>query len=233
MELVKQLAESHPRWGFRKIYDWIRFQGHTWNHKRVRRVYCELKLNLRIKPKKRLPSRDPKPLDVPSNMNKKWSMDFMSDSLTAGRKFRTLNVIDDHNREVLAIEIDYSLPARRVIRVLDQIAEERGYPQEIRVDNGPEFISSRLAYWANKNGVQLDHIKPGRPDQNAYIERFNRTYREDILDMYLFQNLSEVRELTTPWMDEYNNFRPHRALGGITPRALCSGVQKSLVLTGT
>jgi putative transposase len=233
IELVKRIAESHPRWGFRKIYDCIRYQGYKWNHKRVRRVYCELKLNHRIKPKKRLPSRNPKPLEVPKTLNETWSMDFMSDSLSEGRKFRTLNVIDDHNREVLAIEIDYSLPAQRVIRVLDQIAEERGLPKEIRVDNGPEFISSRLAFWATENGVRLEHIKPGKPAQNAYIERFNRTYREDILDMYLFRNLAEVRDITTPWIDDYNNFRPHRALGGIPPRALCSDVQKSLVLIGT
>jgi putative transposase len=155
----------------------------------------------------------------------------MSDSLTGGRKFRTLNIIDDHNRELLAIEIDYSLPAQRVTRVLDQVVEERGCPQCIRVDNGPEFISSRLAFWASQNGVHIDHIKPGKPAQNAYIERFNRTYREDILDMYLFQNLSDVRNLTEPWIIDYNNFRPHRALGGIPPRALCSN--NSLVLTGS
>jgi len=128
-----------------------------------------LKLNRRIKPKKRLPSRDPKPLAEPQNMNSTWSMDFMSDSLEEGRKFRTLNVIDDHNREVLAIEIDCSLPARRVIRTLDCIAEERGLPQEIRVDNGPKFISTRLAHWAEVNHVCLEHIKPGKPAQNAYI----------------------------------------------------------------
>ena len=149
-------------------------------------------------------------------------MDFMSDSLEVGRKFRTLNVIDDHNREVLAVEIDYSLPAARVIRVLEQIAEERGLPEEIRVDNGPEFISVTLECWAKSKQVKLEHIKPGKPAQNAYIERFNRTYREDILDMYIFRTLEDVRDLTTKWMYDYNNERPHQALGGIPPRAWLS-----------
>jgi putative transposase len=231
-DALKCLSESHPRWGCRKMVDRIRFQGHRWNHKRIRRVYCDLNLNIRVKPKKRLPSRHPKPLKTPLEINEKWSMDFMSDSLEEGRKFRTLNIIDDHNREVLAIEIDYSFPARRVARVLDQVAEEHGYPQEIRVDNGPEFISNHLDQWAHTHGVQLDHIEPGKPAQNAYIERFNRTYREDVLDMNIFSNLSEVRNITIPWIDDYNNFRPHRALGGIPPRALCGDYQKSPVLSG-
>jgi len=123
-------------------------------------------------------------------------MDFMSDSLNEGRRFRTLNIIDDHNREALSIEIDFSLPASRVIRVLDRLAEARGLPESIRIDNGPEFISSKLELWSEKNNVHLEYIRPGKPAQNAYIERFNRTYREDILDMYLFRNLDEVRGLT-------------------------------------
>ena len=185
LELIKRVAESNIRWGFGKIYDWLRFHEYIWNHKRVSRLYRILKLNKRIKPKKRLPTREPKPLKVPGKINGTWSMDFMSDSLEVGRKFRTLNVIDDHNREVLAVEIDYSLPAARVIRVLEQIAEERGLPEEIRVDNGPEFISVTLECWAKSKQVKLEHIKPGKPAQNAYIERFNRTYREDILDIHL------------------------------------------------
>jgi len=159
-------------------------------------------------------------------------MDFMADGLSSGRAFRTLNVIDDFNREVLAIEADHSLPSARVIRVLDRIGEERGYPRKIRVDNGPEFISNGLASWATKNNIQLQHIQPGKPAQNGYIERFNRTYREDVLDMYIFNSLDDVRDITTFWMRDYNENRPHKALGGIPPRALCSSLN-SLVLTGT
>jgi putative transposase len=222
IDVITRVTQSKIRWGFGKTYDWIRLQGLIWNHKRVRRIYRMLNLHLRVKPKKRLPNRDPKPLEVPQKANQTWSMDFMSDSLDWGKKFRTLNVIDDHNREVLAIEIDYSIPAERVTRVLDQIAEERGLPNEIRVDNGPEFISMKLEVWAETNAVKVEHIKPGKPAQNAFIERFNRTYREDVLDMYLFRDLDDVRDITTKWMYEYNHERPHSALGGVPPIAIAT-----------
>ena len=199
------------------MFRWLRKNGYEWNHKRVYRVYCELALNLRIKPKKRLPSRNPIPLHQPEQPNDFWSMDFMSDSLTNGRKFRTLNVIDDFNRESLSIEIDYSLPSERVVRTLDQIAAWRGYPKFLRVDNGPELISQVLSNWAKKYGVNIDYIQPGKPAQNGYIERFNRTYREDILDQYLFSNLDEVRDLTENWMMMYNGERPHSSLGYQSP----------------
>jgi putative transposase len=144
-------------------------------------------------------------------------MDFMSDALECGRKFRTLNVLDDFNRESLAIEIDFSLPAERVIRVLEQVAMVRGYPVFIRVDNGPELISQRLLEWAQKHGVTINHIQPGKPAQNGYIERFNRTYREDVLDQYGFRDLDEVRNITEEWMMMYNGQRPHSSLNDKTP----------------
>lgn len=144
-------------------------------------------------------------------------MDFMSDSLSCGRRFRTFNVIDDFNREALAIEIDLSLPAQRVIRVLERVIAWRGYPSKLRMDNGPEFISTALAEWAECHQVQLDFIQPGTPTQNSYIERFNRTYRDEILNMYVFRTLSEVRELTEKWMKEYNDERPHSSLNDLTP----------------
>ena len=201
------------------MFAWLRNQGRPWNHKRVYRVYCAMKLNLRINKRKRLPKRFPEPLAEPDALNICWSMDFMSDALLNGRRIRTLNIMDDFNREALAIEVDTSLPAKRVIRVLDQLADWRGFPQRIRVDNGPEFISSALALWAQDNQVKLDFIRPGRPDQNAYIERFNRTYREEVLDTYLFRNLQEVRTITQHWITSYNQDRPHDALGGLTPVA--------------
>lgn len=213
------LAEKHKRWGFGLMFSWLRAQGYAWNHKRVYGVYKALALNLRIKPKKRLPARNPLPLAVPDKAGESWSMDFMSDSLATGRRFRTLNVIDDFNREALAIEIDTSLPAVRVIHVLTSIYFWRGYPKRIRVDNGPEFIAHTLQEWAKAHGIEMDFIEPGKPAQNAYIERFNRTYREDVLDMYLFSSLDEVRDLTEEWMHHYNGERPHMALGGRTPYA--------------
>lgn len=144
-------------------------------------------------------------------------MDFMSDSLFFGRRFRTFNVVDDFNWEVLPIEIDLNLPAPRVIRVLERIIAWRGYPAKLRMDNGPEFISIALADWAEQHGIELEFIKPGTPTRNSHVERFNRTYRDEILNMYVFRNLSEVRELTESWMTEYNDERPHDPLGDLAP----------------
>lgn len=143
----------------------------------------------------------------------------MSDALSNGRRFRTFNVIDDYSREVLAIEIDLSLPSRRVIRVLERLVEYRGAPMKIRMDNGPEFISVELAGWAEQKGILLEYIQPGRPMQNGYIERFNKSYRTEVLDMYLFRTLDEVRAITGEWMTEYNEVRPHESLGNLAPRA--------------
>ena len=212
-----ELAARQPRWGAQKMVDYFKNQGKTWNHKRVRRVYRELGLNLRVKPKKRLPSRKPRPLEAPAAANVSWSLDFMHDSLANGRTIRTLNILDDFNREVVWIEVDTSLPAARVVRVLNMLAQWRGHPEQLRIDNGPEFISQTLAEWANENGVLLAFIQPGKPAQNAYIERFNRTYREAVLDAYLFHTVAEVQAITNDWLEEYNAIRPHESLGGIPP----------------
>lgn len=187
-----------------------------WNHKRIHRIYCLLKLNFRRKGKQRLPVRNPSPLATPEALNQSWSVDFMHDALVCGRRFRTFNVVDDFNREALSIEIDLNLPALRVVRVLDRIAANRGYPVMLRMDNGPEFISLALAEWAEQHAVKLEFIQPGKPTQNAFIERFNRTYRTEILDFYLFRTLNEVREITERWVSEYNCERPHESLNNMT-----------------
>jgi len=215
---LQQLAHRQPRWGCGKMTDYLRNQGHAWNHKRVRRVYRAMALHLKRKPKKRLPARTAQPLVVPMQANQTWSLDFMSDALSNGRAFRTLNVIDDFNREALWIEVDTSLPAERVVRVLEQLLLWHGTPTRIRMDNGPELISQRLENWAKDHHIGLLHIQPGKPAQNAYVERFNRTYREDVLDAYLFDDLEEVRNLTEHWLEDYNTIRPHEALQGISPR---------------
>ena len=175
-------------------------------------------LHLKRKAKKRLPARTAQPLVVPGRANQTWSLDFMSDSLSNGRTFRTLNVIDDFNREALWIEVDTFLPAERVVRVLETLLSERTTPCSIRMDNGPELISQRLESWAQERHIELLHIQPGKPAQNAYIERFNRTFREDVLDAYLFDDLEEVRTITERWLEDYNTIRPHEALKGISPR---------------
>jgi putative transposase len=211
------LADKHKRYGFRKIFHLLKKSGLPWNHKRVYRIYCELKLNLKRKPKKRLPVREKIALNQPAHMNHTWSLDYMSDVLISGKRFRTANVIDDHNREVLGIKASSSLPAKRITEFLDDIALLRGYPKELRMDNGPENISRVMKQWAQDHNVALKFIEPGKPAQNGYIERFNRTYREEILDMYLFRNIDEVQQLTDQWMREYNSERPHHSLGNLTP----------------
>jgi len=215
---LRQLAHRQPRWGCGKMSDYLRNQGHSWNHKRIRRVYRTLALHLKRKPKKRLPARTAQALGVPGQANQTWSLDFMSDALSNGRTFRTLNVIDDFNREALWIEVDTSLPAERVVRVLERLLPERTIPKRIRMDNGPELISQRLESWAKEKHIDLLHIQPGKPAQNAYIERFNRTYREDVLDAFLFEDLEEVRHITERWLEDYNTLRPHEALKGLSPR---------------
>ena len=217
IKVLQELAERYPRYGFGKMFPILRRYGHKWNHKRVYRVYCDLKLNMKRKGKKRLPARNPEPLSVPDSANQCWSIDFMSDALWCGRKFRTFNVVDDYNREALAIEIDLNLPAQRIIRVLDRVAAWRGYPVRLRMDNGPELTSVKLAEWAETHEVKLDFIQPGKPTQNSFVERFNRTYREELLDMYVFSRLSEVRDLTEKWLKEYNEERPHESLDNMTP----------------
>ena len=142
----------------------------------------------------------------------------MQDSLASGKKFRTLNVIDDFNREALSIVIDTSLSSKRVIRELSQLIEWRGAPQQIRVDNGPEFIAYALAEWCEEQGIHLNFIQPGKPSQNGFVERFNRSYREEILDAHWFTSLEEVRQLTHQWIGIYNHDRPHEALGNLSPR---------------
>ena len=185
-------------------------KGCTWNHKRIYRVYTAMKLNIRRRAKRRLPERIKQPLSIPSAPNQIWSIDFMSDSLVDGRRYRLLNVIDDFNRESLAIEVDTSLPSLRVIRVLNRIVLKRGKPKTIRTDNGPEFISHLLQQWCESHGITLQYIQPGKPTQNAYIERKNGSIRRELLNAYLFNSLSEVRTMSEEWRIDYNTERPIR-----------------------
>lgn len=217
IEVLNNLTIRHNSWGFPKCFKRLRKMGYSWNHKRVYRVYTELKLNLRRKAKKRLPNRNPQPLVVPKALGKSWSIDFMSESLRNKSRFRTLNVIDDFNREVLGIYIAHSMPSISVIRYLDQLGEWHGYPEKVRVDNGSEFTSELFRQWAKSHGIMIDYIQPGCPYQNAYIERFNRTYREDVLDSYLFSRLDEVKQITREWIEIYNHERPHDSLNNMTP----------------
>lgn len=213
-----RLTQAHKRWGFGLCFLYLRnVKGFRWNHKRVYRIYRALELNLRIKPRRRISRNKPDVLSVPSQMNQVWSIDFMHDNLSNGKMFRTFNVIDDYNREGLGIEVDFSLPSQRVIRALDRIIEWRGKPQEIRCDNGSELVGALMTKWAADQGIVMRYIQPGKPTQNAYIERFNRTARQEWLDLHQFESLEHARLLATQWLWIYNNQRPHSAIGGVPP----------------
>ena len=214
---LNELAESHPTRGFDEYYGRIRQQGFKWNRKRVLRIYRLMKLGLRRKRKKRLPERTKQPLVVPQQLNKTWSMDFMSDALGDGRRVRMFNVIDDHNREALAIEAGVSFPAQRVVRILSQLEEEIGLPEVIRVDNGPEFIAHHFQNWCKSKSITIQYTQPGRPMQNGFIERFNRFFREDILDAYWFEDLQQLQILADKWKADYNYNHPHKSLGRLAP----------------
>lgn len=189
-----------------------------------------MKLNIRRRAKRRLPERVKQRLAVPDKPNQVWSIDFMSDSLENGRRFRLFNVIDDYNRESLAIEVDTSLPSLRIIRVLEKLIKDRGKPATIRCDNGPEFISYKLAEWCNQedNQITLQFIEPGKPMQNAFIERKNGSIRRELLNAYIFYNLNEVREKSEQWRLDYNTERPHKALGYLPPIGYLKQQQSAL-----
>ncbi len=217
IEKLNELAFKHPTYGFRKLRFLLKHQGYTWNHKRIYRVYKQLKMNLKKKPKRRLPKRESVPLAVPCGANQVWSMDFMSDSLYNGRSFRTLNILDDYNRELLWIEIGMSIGAKSLVDALNNVLKERGKPKIIRVDNGVEFRSVAFTSWCFKHRIVIRYIQPGKPTQNAYIERFNRSYRSEVLDAYVFDSIKQVKNLTFDWIQHYNYQRPHESLNQLTP----------------
>jgi len=217
--------------------DYLKNQGYGWNHKRIARVYKEQGLGLdgrkrtgRIRPRDRLgrPLPGPQPLTRASHLNQTWSLDFMSDRLAGGRAFRTLNVLDDFSRRALWIEVAVSLPSQRVIGLLESLILWHGRPECLRTDNGPEFTSKAMTAWAENHGICLLRIQPGKPAQNAYAERFNRSYREAVLDAYVFHSLAEVRQVTEDWLRTYNTIRPHEALGGLPPQEFADKYGRSL-----
>lgn len=216
VSVLSAITERYLRYGFLKCFNYIRKLGYKWNHKCIYRLYCQLKLNLRIKRKQRIPPRNPKKLSAPSKRGECWSMDFMSGRSRNQRRFSTSNVIDDFNREALGINIAVNLPAGRITRYLDKLAEYHGYPLKIREDNETEFTGNTFTNWAKSYGITINYIQLGRPYQNGYIERFNRTYRTEVLDLYLFNNLEQARKVTEEWLASYNTEMPHEALNNMT-----------------
>lgn len=228
--VLTALTTKHAAIGFWQCYYRMLNKGHHWNHKKVYRVYTDMKLNIRRRAKRRLPERVKQPLTIPTAPNQVWSIDFMSDSLVDGRKFRLFNVIDDFNRESLAIEVDTSLPSLRVIRVLEKLITQRGCPANIRCDNGPEFISHKLGQWCSNEcrKINLQFIQSGRPMQNAFIERKNGSLRRELLNAYLFYSLTEVRAMSEEWRIDYNTERPHKSLKYLSPVAWLQKQQAAL-----
>ena len=215
------LTNEQRDWGFGMCFNYLRnVKRFDFNHKRVYRIYRELALNLRIKPKRRIKRPVPDQLREPEYSNDIWSLDFMHDHLSNGQSYRVLNVIDDYRREGLLMEADISLPAIRVTRALDQLLEYRSAPTAIRCDNGPEFTSYEFQNWAMKKGINIEYIQPGKPQQNAYIERYNRTVRYGLLNQYLFSDITEVQKSAMTWLWFYNHERPHTANGGKPPMML-------------
>ena len=207
----------YPRWGFWKLHDRLRAEGRPWNHKRLHRVYCALRLNLPRRTTRRVPRRVRQPLTAPPVLNRTWALDFMTETLYDRRRIRLLTVIDEGNREGLEIAMGVSLPSRRVTRVLSELVALHGCPSALRTDNGPEFTAQPLVDWCAEHGVAMHYIQPGKPDQNAYIERFSRSYRTEVLNAYLFESLTELRALTDAWLRIYNGERPHDSLGRVPP----------------
>ena len=216
-EKLEGLTLKYPTRGFDNYYNRLRNEGYKWSRNRVLRVYRELGLVRRKKKRKKLPEALRKPIEQPRKLNEIWSMDFMSDSLQDGRALRVLNIIDDCNRESLCITGTLSFPAERLVRVLDELVELHGYPKYIRTDNGPEFISKHYQDWCKRMNITPVYIEPGKPMQNGYIERFNRTFREDVLDAYMFSSYTDFNRLGQDWRMDYNA-PPHKGLGYKTPK---------------
>lgn len=231
--VLTELTTKHAAIGFWQSCYRIWNKGYEWNHKRIYRVYTDMNLNIRRRAKKRIPERVKQALALATAPNQTWSIDFMSDQLVDGRRFRLLNIIDDFNRESLAIEVDTSLPSSRVIRELEKLVKERGCPANIRCDNGPEFISHKLEQWCadESRRISLQFIQPGKPMQNAYIERNNGSLRRELLDAYLFSRLTEVRAMSQEWRIDYNTERPHKSLGYLSPLKYAEKKQKESALS--
>lgn len=223
-ERLTALAALRPRWGYRRLYRLLCREGQRVNRKVVQRVYREEGLHVRRRAPKRV-AVVRIPLPLPTRANERWSMDFVSDALNDGRRFRALTIIDGYTRESPAIEVDISLPGERVVRVLDRIGQERGFPKAIVCDNGPEFRGEALDQWAATRGVALEFIAPGKPIQNAFAESFNGRFRDECLNENWFTSLADARRLIEAWRIDYNDARPHSGLADRTPTEFARELQ--------
>ena len=230
-ERLRALALTRPRFGYRRLTVLLRREYGVVNHKRVYRWYRQDGLQVRRQRRKRVAVTNRVVPHVPEQAGEQWAMDFMRDTLANGRSFRTLNVVDACTRECLAIEVDTSLPGLRVVRVLDRLTAGHGTPHTIRVDNGPEFAGVVLDAWAYTKGVHLDFIEPGKPTQNGLLESFNGKFRDECLNGHWFRDLPEARRLIEAWRVDYNEERPHSALGNLPPRVFAAQIKRREALS--
>ncbi len=216
-ERLCELAGQKRRYGYRRLHVLLCREGWVINRKRTYRVYHAADLMVRRRKRKRIAGVERQVKVMAVAPNQSWSMDFVSDGFVGGRRLRCLNIVDDFTKECLAIEVDTSLPGRRVASVLERLAESRGLPQSVTVDNGPEFVSKALDEWAYRNQLKLRFIEPGKPQQNAYIESFNGKFRDECLNEHWFLSMHHARQVIAAWRQEYNDERPHSSLGYLTP----------------
>jgi putative transposase len=214
---LRELAQHRPRFGYRRLQALLRREGEIVNHKRIYRLYRAAGLAVPQRKRKRVAARRGQQVRIGTTPNEHWCLDFMSDTVSTGRRLRTLSVLDTCTREALAIAVDASLPSRAVTRCLDRIIHTRHQPQQITLDNGPEFTSNWFDQWANQNGIALDYIDPGKPVQNAVMESFNGRFRDECLNSHWFTSLDDARQTIEAWRLDYNQERPHSSLGYRTP----------------
>lgn len=228
---LKELAAERPRFGYPRLHVMLGREGLLRNRKLIYRIYREENLQLRRRRRRKRPAAATRrAIPMPDRPHRRWSMDFVSDSLRTGQHLRALNIVDDCTRLCVAIEVDTSISGARVARALDQAGDLFGLPEVIVVDNGPEFISMALDQWAYDNGLRLHFIDPGKPVQNAFVESFNGKFRDECLDMHAFDDLDHARQVIECWRNDYNDVRPHQSLGGSTPSAYLASLASGSAL---
>jgi putative transposase len=214
---IVALAQRHRRYGAGMIYLKLRQAGELANHKRVERLYAQEKLQIKRRRRKKVPVTDRQPLERPSAANEVWSMDFVFDRVASGRSLKILGIVDDGTHESVAAYPEHAIGGNHLVRILERICGSRGYPQIIRTDNGKEFTGKAMLTWAHERRVKLRLIEPGKPNQNAYIESFNGRLRDECLNEHWFLSLEHARSIIDAWRKEYNEERPKKGLGGLTP----------------
>ena len=224
-ERLKDLAGQRPRWGYQRLHVLLRREGHVVNHKKLLRLYREEGLAVSRRRRKKRVAVARVPLPAPTRRTERWSMDFVSDALADGRVFRCFTLVDDYTHECLALAAGHSLPALRVIEVLERVSAQAGLPRSIVCDNGPEFAGRALDVWAHQRGVALQFIRPGKPIENAFVESFNGKFRDECLSVHWFLSLRDAQQQIESWRQDYNELRPHRGLRLRTPQEFTNSLQ--------